>query len=380
MQSYITLTEFFMKNKIIIILIPFLIFTGCSDKNVPKDCDPLKAVELLINYPPIEPSKTQAGYYEISGQDEAFIYFGYRKLSLKSAPKLDPYYKTNKKEYETILQKTAGINLLNAEAIVKAWYLKKNPELKQDSIKTAQIIEIKFQLNETTQQYDANCTGWIEFYAIQMEKSTAAGIDSTVVNHTIQKFDYQSLITDGKNIEWLKSNPDPSSLKTSTSPTNAAQPIKKDSLDIVFIGKTTQELNKYSLHSCFGTMLKEKSPTEKYAVSQYSLNRENCRNGKSKISLEKLKGYDNEGKANFEVKDELLVNQSAPKKYYTVMGLQLDKKQPTKTYLVAYEDNSEPTITKIDQLWEINLYTEKFVAVKVPENFKTHNPNYTDEF
>ncbi|MFD2970224.1 hypothetical protein [Sphingobacterium bambusae] len=156
------------------------------------------------------------------------------------------------------------------------------------------------------------------------------------------------------------------------------KPIKKDRLDSVFIGKTTQELNQYELHQCFGTLIETTSENEKYAVSQYALNREECGNGKSKILLEKLLGYDDERKANFAIKDELIVNQNHQKYYYASVNLKLDGDQVAKNYLVAYKDNANPTIAKIYKLWKINLSRGKFTNIEVPRNLTFDNPNYAD--
>ena len=66
--------------------------------------------------------------------------------------------------------------------------------------------------------------------------------------------------------------------------TETSQNIKKDSLDITLIGKTTQELQKYKFHTCLGVLLE----SQKYAVAIYSLNVKNCHNGKNKIVFEKF--------------------------------------------------------------------------------------------
>lgn len=182
-----------------------LFFISCSKDDNPQFCSPLKAVELLINNPRIGPSKTETGYYEIVGENGSFIYFGYQQINLKSGRKMRPFYKTKKYDYYSILQRTSDIDTWKAEAMLKAWYLEKYPTLKYDSIKVAQTIEIKLLKNKITNKYDANCFGWIDFYFSKMEKSTEFGIDSAMTNYTIKKFDYSSLIEDGKNIKWIKS-------------------------------------------------------------------------------------------------------------------------------------------------------------------------------
>lgn len=194
-----------MKKAALYLIIILFSTIGCSKKNNPEYCSPLKAVELLKNNPQVGLSKTQTGYYEIVNKDENFIHFGYRTLNLKLKPELNPFYKTNKKEFDSIIQKTCNLDIWKAETIIKKWYLEKYPELKFDSIQTAQTIEIKFLHNKKTDKYDASCAGWIEFYYSKMEKSTKPNIDSVMTNHTIKKFNYVALITNGKNIERIES-------------------------------------------------------------------------------------------------------------------------------------------------------------------------------
>ena len=153
-----------------------------------------------------------------------------------------------------------------------------------------------------------------------------------------------------------------------------SQKIKKDSLDNVLIGKTTQELQKYKFHICLGAVLE----SEKYAVSIYSLNVGNCHNGKNKIVFEKFINYYEQGKANFEITDELIVTSNYPKKCHTDIRIKLQENQPEKNYIIEYEDNAKETLTKIYKLWEIDLSSEKFIQVEIPKNFKCNNPDYAD--
>ena len=156
--------------------------------------------------------------------------------------------------------------------------------------------------------------------------------------------------------------------------TETSQNIKKDSLDITLIGKTTQELQKYKFHTCLGVLLE----SQKYAVAIYSLNVNNCHNGKNKIVFEKFINYYEQGKANFEIKDELIVTSNFPKKCHSNIRIKLIENQPEKNYLIEYEDNSKETLTKIYRLWEIDLSNEKFIQVEIPKNFKCNNPDYAD--
>ena len=154
-------------------------------------------------------------------------------------------------------------------------------------------------------------------------------------------------------------------------------PILKDSLDISFVGKTTQELDKYNFHVCFGQMIGEEIAGEKLAVSAYSLQVENCLNGKNKITLEKFKSYYDKGKADFIIKDELLIETKYPQNCYAVVFLNLDN-QPKNNYLIEYEDNSKEIITNIHKMWKIDVSVMKFIEIETPINFKCTNPNFND--
>jgi hypothetical protein len=153
--------------------------------------------------------------------------------------------------------------------------------------------------------------------------------------------------------------------------------IKKDSLDISFVGKTTQELDKFNLHVCFGGIIEGDLENEKYAVSDYSLIIDNCRDGKNKITLEKFSNYYENGKANFIIKDEILVNSKYPEKCYSKIILELNN-EPKNHYLIEYEDNSKEFLTNIHKIWKIDLEQMKFIKIEKPKNFKCNNPDYTD--
>ncbi|AZZ59511.1 hypothetical protein D1001_10165 [Riemerella anatipestifer] len=156
--------------------------------------------------------------------------------------------------------------------------------------------------------------------------------------------------------------------------TKASQKIKKDSLDNVLIGKTTQELQKYKFYTCLEVVLE----SQKYAVTIYSLNVDNCHNGKNKVVIGKFINYYEQGKANFEIKDELIVTSNFPKKCHSNIRIKLIENQLEKNYIIEYEDNSKETLTKIYRLWEIDLNNEKFIQVEIPENFKCDNLGYAD--
>ena len=151
-----------------------------------------------------------------------------------------------------------------------------------------------------------------------------------------------------------------------------------DSLDISFLGKTTEDLNKYHLQECFGVVIEQQTDLGKYGVAQYSALVDNCRHGKSKITLEKVIQYFPDGKAGFQIKDELTVNSNYPKKCYSPIYLKLRDDKSKRIYLIEYEDNSEPVLTKVSKIWEINIKQEKFIERSISKNFICQNPNYAD--
>ncbi|MFP3596968.1 hypothetical protein [Chryseobacterium sp. SIMBA_029] len=195
-----------MKKLILHSYFCLLLFSlSCTIGNRPKYCSPIKAVELLINNPRYTPSKTETGYYQISNEDENFMYFGYQTIDLKLKKEMNPFYKTDKREFHAIFQRTSNLDLLKAESIINSWFIEKFPELKADSTQVAQTMKIKFVYDKIADKYDANCSGWIEFYFSRMEKSATPDVDSVMTNHTIKKFGYNTLIKNGKSIEWMKS-------------------------------------------------------------------------------------------------------------------------------------------------------------------------------
>ena len=156
------------------------------------------------------------------------------------------------------------------------------------------------------------------------------------------------------------------------------QRVGGDNLDMSFIGKTTQDLNQYNFHECFGAIIGQKSEKGKYAIAQYPATVADCQNGKSKITLEKFIQYVAGGKANFEIKDELSVINKYPEKCYVTIFEKLTEDEPKKHYLIEHEGNSNPILTKIDQMWEVSIQHEKFIKIAIPKDFTCQNPYYAD--
>ncbi|MGE9314371.1 hypothetical protein ACLOAU_22130 [Niabella sp. CJ426] len=152
----------------------------------------------------------------------------------------------------------------------------------------------------------------------------------------------------------------------------------KDYLDSSWAGKTTSEIAPYHLHTCFGGMVAGHSENGKYAVAAYTSTVNQCQKGKNKIVLEKLLKHDAQGKAHFEIKDELIVTSNYPKRCYSTVVLQLQGDTAERSYLIAYEDNNKSVLKNVYQIWEINTITGKFIKMDVPKNLKCNNPGYAD--
>ncbi|MEJ5090696.1 hypothetical protein GEO21_11685 [Sphingobacterium faecium] len=153
---------------------------------------------------------------------------------------------------------------------------------------------------------------------------------------------------------------------------------QQDRLDRAFVGKTTQELNPYNLHTCLGSMLEDQSGNDKYAMAIFSLNRDSCQNGKNKIVLEKFMHYYEQGKANFVIRDELIVFSDYPRRCYSNVRLKLDHQNQERNYLIEYEDNTKAVLEKIYKIWEIDLNKEKFKEIALPKNLQCYNPDYAE--
>ncbi len=172
--------------------------------------------------------------------------------------------------------------------------------------------------------------------------------------------------------------PPASSLPAANQKDEAAPLTGEDYLDSSWVGKTTAEIAPYRLHTCFGGMITGHSENDKYAVAAYTLTINQCKKGKNKIVLEKLIDHDAQGKANFEIKDELTVTSNWPAKCYSTVLLQLQPGTTERSYLIAYEDNNEAVLKNVYQIWEIDTITGKFIKMKVPADFSCNNPGYTD--
>lgn len=153
---------------------------------------------------------------------------------------------------------------------------------------------------------------------------------------------------------------------------------RQSSFESSFLGKTTQDLNSYHLQECLGVIIEQQTDSGKYGVAQYSARVNDCRHGKSKITLEKFIRYFPDGKADFQIMDELTVNSNYPEKCYSTIYLKMLEDGSKQFFLIEHEDNSKPILTKIYKMWEVNIVQERFIERAIPKNFTCLNPNYAD--
>lgn len=153
---------------------------------------------------------------------------------------------------------------------------------------------------------------------------------------------------------------------------------RQSSFESSFLGKTTQDLNSYHLQECLGVIIEQQTDSGKYGVAQYSARVNDCRHGKSKITLEKFIRYFPDGKADFQIMDELTVNSNYPEKCYSTIYLKMLEDGSKQFFLIEHEDNSKPILTKIYKMWEVNIVLERFIERAIPKNFTCLNPNYAD--
>lgn len=154
----------------------------------------------------------------------------------------------------------------------------------------------------------------------------------------------------------------------------------QDKLNINLIGKTTFELKKYNLYECWGKLLEgeTENQNDEFAVSHMSEKNDNCSNGNGKILLEKFIRRE-KGKANFEIKDQLVVINNYPKICYSTLQLKLNGETNENNYLIKFEDNSKDSLEIIYSIWKIDLIKMKFVETKIPKNFKSINPDFFED-
>ena len=167
--------------------------------------------------------------------------------------------------------------------------------------------------------------------------------------------------------------------KTSIAIANESK-ISTDNFNVNFVGKTTFEMKKYNIYECWGTLIEGETvyKNDEFAVSHVTESLDNCDKGNGKILLEKFINREN-GKANFEIKDQLIVKNNYPKICYSTLPLKLNGETIKNNYLIEFEDNSQDSLEIIHSIWKIDLLKMKFVETKIPKNFKCINPDFFED-
>ncbi|MDE0558402.1 hypothetical protein OU792_00295 [Algoriphagus sp. NF] len=97
-----------------------------------------------------------------------------------------------------------------------------------------------------------------------------------------------------------------------TIPLNSKNEVFSESL----IGKNTLDIEQIGWFNCKGSVLDSPDSSISYAVSQFAKSQNECRNGKGKVVLKKLL-YRKNGKAIFEVIDEMNIDTNFPQSYFS---------------------------------------------------------------
>jgi hypothetical protein len=156
--------------------------------------------------------------------------------------------------------------------------------------------------------------------------------------------------------------------------------IPTDKFNINFIGKTTFEIKKYNVYECWEKLIEgeTENKNDEFAVSHVTETLDDCTEGNGKILLEKFINRE-KGKANFEIKDQLIVKSNYPKICYSTLPLKLNGEIIGNNYLIEFEDNSKDSLEIIYSIWRIDLLKMKFVETKIPKNFKCLNPDFFED-
>jgi hypothetical protein len=143
------------------------------------------------------------------------------------------------------------------------------------------------------------------------------------------------------------------------------------------IGNTTVEIESMGWFSCASTLLDSEQSESKYAVSQLAKSQKECRNGKGKILLERFVSR-NRNKAVFEVIDEINIQSNYPEKEYSWTTCKMTGADGEEFYVIHFKNQRQAELTKIYDLWTVDLIAGKFEKVKNSEGVICVNLDYSD--
>jgi len=143
------------------------------------------------------------------------------------------------------------------------------------------------------------------------------------------------------------------------------------------IGKTTVEIENMGFFNCAGTLIVSNENESRYAVSQLAKSQEECRKGRSKILLERFVSR-NGNKAVFEVIDEINIRSNYPEKDYNWTTCKVKGADDEQFYVIHFKDQRQAELTKIYDLWAVDLIAGKFIKIKNSDGVTCVNPDYSD--
>ncbi|MDP3443149.1 MAG: hypothetical protein Q8T08_09860 [Ignavibacteria bacterium] len=199
----------------------------------------------------------------------------------------------------------------------------------------------------------------------------------TLINALFIAFVFCSCSTDVKTVADSLVPKEPASHnvkeKSQTIPQNSKKDISSESL----IGKTTLDVERMGWFNCRGSVIDSPDSTISYAVSQFAKSQNECRNGKGKVVLEKLL-YRNKGKAIYEILDEINIDSNFPEKEFSWTPCKVGGAIIEEIYLIEFKDQRQEELTKIYNLWKMDLKVGKFVKVKNIKGVTCINPDYSE--
>ena len=113
-------------------------------------------------------------------------------------------------------------------------------------------------------------------------------------------------------------------------------------------------------------------------VSYISNNISECNFGKAKIILEKVIDRTNDGKAIFVKLDEINVEIRNENETFSKIYLKISPETKEQDYIIKFYDDRKEIITKVYDIWKVDLEIMKFRKIDIPENLKFDNPDWME--
>ncbi|WP_100627445.1 hypothetical protein [Algoriphagus formosus] len=152
---------------------------------------------------------------------------------------------------------------------------------------------------------------------------------------------------------------------------------KKEVFSKSLIGKNTLDIEQIGWFNCKGSVIDSPDSSINYAVSQFAKSQNECMNGKGKVVLKKLL-YRKNGRAIFEVIDEINIDIKFPEKYFSWTTCMVGGAISSKIFLIEFKDQRQEKLTEIYNLWRIDMQVGKFVKEGDIKSVTCINPDYSE--